>query len=50
MMADRKDAWETLRDVENASAELDQFPDPDGRRGEPIFPEVVRRNTSDLLQ
>ena len=50
MMAYRKDAWETLRDVENASAELDQFPDPDGRRGEPIFPEVVRRNTSDLLQ
>ena len=36
MMADRKDAWETLRDVENAPAEPDQFPDPDGRRGEPI--------------
>ena len=36
MMADRKDAWETLRDVENAPAEPDPFPDPDGRRGEPI--------------
>ena len=36
MMVDRKDAWETLRDVENAPAEPDQFPDPDGRRGEPI--------------
>ena len=36
MMVDRKDAWETLRDVENAPAEPDPFPDPDGRRGEPI--------------
>ena len=36
MMTDRKDAWETLRDVENAPAESDPFPDPEGRRGEPI--------------